>query len=109
MPTISMLVGNIGEGKSLIASKLAKLFADTVVNMDAIQRSVAAGEYDAYDQNKKEVYRAAEEALIETSLKKGISVVIDRTNIDRKNRERFMKMADKYAATVVVPTSIAMP
>jgi predicted kinase len=101
MPTLNLLIGNVGSGKSLIASKLAKLFRDTIVSMDAIQASVAAGNYDSYDQDKKPVYQAAEEALIETSLKKGISVVIDRTNIDRKTRERFMKIGEKYAATIV--------
>ena len=100
MPTLNLMVGNIGTGKSLIARKLM-IDGARVVCMDAIQRMIAGGDYDRYDKAAGKVYHAAEDAAILTALELGLSVVIDRTNIDRKTRARFIDMAKQYDAQVV--------
>jgi len=96
---LNLLVGNIGSGKSTIASKLARAGC-TIVNMDAIQKSIAGGIYGAYDPNKKSVYHDIENIAIESSLKSGISVCVDRTNMDKKRRARFIEIGKKYTETI---------
>lgn len=72
-----------------------------VVNMDSIQQMVGGGEYGIYDKAKKDVYWSIENAAIESALKAGLSVVVDRTNMDRKRRERFIEIGKKHAGEVV--------
>jgi len=97
---LTVFTGNIGCGKSLLASKLAKM-GTVIVNMDSIQQMVSGGAYGQYDKEKKDVYWAAENATIEAALKSNLSVVIDRTNMDRKRRERFIAIGKKYGAKIV--------
>lgn len=100
MPQLSVCIGNIGTGKSLLAARLAKM-GHVVVNMDTISTMFGGGEYGLYDSKKKEVYHATETAAIETALKNGFSVVVDRTNMDRKRRERFIDIGKQHAAEIV--------
>lgn len=97
---MSMTIGNIGSGKSILASKLANMGA-AVFNMDAFQEMIAGGQYGAYDIAKKDIYQAAENTTIEECLKRDIPVVIDRTNMDRKRRARFIEIGKKYGAKIV--------
>lgn len=90
----------IGSGKSLIASKLAKM-NNVIVNMDTIARMIGGGEYGLYDKEKKEIYHATEEVIITKALKQGFSVVIDRTNMDKKRRQRFINIGKQYAKEII--------
>lgn len=100
MPTLNVFVGNIGSGKSLLASKFAKM-GDVVCNMDLIVRMIGGGEYGLYDNAKKDIYHAAEDAVIIKSLEQGLSVVVDRTNMDLKRRQRFIEIGKKHAREIV--------
>ena len=100
MPKLNIFTGNIGSGKSVIASKLAKKGC-AVVNMDTLQTMFSGGEYGNYDSEKREVYHSTENAAIESALEAGISVVIDRTNMDRKCRQRFIEIGQKHAAEII--------
>ena len=95
MSKLIMYVGNIGQGKSLISSKLAKQ-GKVIVNMDSILLMVHGGEYGLFDPEKKEIYRSAEEAVIRSSLEKGFDVVVDRTNMKRERRVKFIELASEY-------------
>lgn len=90
------MVGNIGTGKSTISRKLMNLYGSTIVNMDSLQASLSCGEYGRYDNDKKSIYGAVEEVAIEQSLASGISVCIDRTNMDTKRRQRYISIAKNY-------------
>lgn len=100
MPQLSICIGNIGCGKSLLAAKLAKM-GHVIVNMDTISTMMGGGEYGLYDSKKKEVYHDAENAIIEAALSNDFSVVIDRTNMDRKRRRRFIELGVMYGAEIV--------
>lgn len=98
---LTILVGNIGCGKSSYAQgkvKLAKKMNAkvVVVNMDSIQQMIGGGLYDQYDREKKDIYWATEEKIINESLQRGFSVIVDRTNMDKKRRKRFIDMGKKY-------------
>lgn len=100
MSTLSIFTGNIGCGKSLLASKFGKM-GHVVVNMDSLQQILAGGEYGLYDSKKKEVYHDIETMAIESALNNGFSVVIDRTNMDRKRRKIFIDIGKKYACEII--------
>lgn len=94
-----ILTGNIGCGKSLIASKLAKK-GYVVINSDSITTMVQGGEYGLYDPDKKPVYHGMERVGIENSLSNGLSVVIDRTNMKVSDRARYIEIGKKYFAYI---------
>lgn len=98
--SMNIFIGNVGSGKSIIARKLA-LKDYVVVNMDMIQEMIGGYRYGLYDAKKKEIYQKTEETIIETALKINYSVVIDRTNMDRKRRQRFIEIGKKYTKDII--------
>jgi predicted kinase len=94
-----ILTGNVGSGKSFLASKLA-VWGAVVVNMDSIVKMVLGGRYDVYDPNKKDVYRRIEEEAIRAGIESGNEVVVDRTNMDRKTRSRYINIAKSCGSLV---------
>lgn len=99
MAEVIMTVGNIGTGKSTLVRKLVQS-GHAIVNMDAVQASISGGIYGAYDSAKKDVYRETEETMIVSALRAGVSVCIDRTNMDRKRRQRFINLSKEHTDTV---------
>ncbi len=90
-------VGNIGCGKTTYAKNTVACKPSTVVvNMDSIQQMVSGGDYGNYDHEKKEIYWAIEEKAICESLERGFDVIIDRTNMDKKRRKRFIDIGKRY-------------
>ncbi len=98
--SLKIFTGNIGCGKSLMANKLAKM-GNCVVNMDSIQAMVSGGEYGMYDYTKKDLYQEIEATAIKSALKSGLSVVVDRTNMDIKRRKTFIDIGKKYAKEII--------
>lgn len=97
---LRIMIGNIGTGKSLIAHKFAQR-GEVIINMDSITRMIGGGEYGSYDSQKRDIYHSAEKVIIETALEQSFDVVIDRTNIDRKSRARFLQFGQKYSAEII--------
>ena len=98
--SMKIFTGNIGCGKSTLAKKFSKM-GDVVVNMDYLQTMFGGYEYGMYDKEKKNVYWNTEEAAIKSALNCGLSVVVDRTNVDRKSRQRFIQIGKKYGAKII--------
>jgi len=94
-----IFTGNIGCGKSLVASKYAKK-GYVVVNMDSITTMVQGGEYGIYDKDKRVVYHETEDACIRMALKTGFSVVVDRTNMKVSDRRRYIDIGKQYNACI---------
>ena len=100
MQELILLVGNIGCGKSFLAKRLSKRGA-IVINNDALLKTFHGGEY-TYDLNLSKFYRSVEESAIHAALDTGRSVVIDRTNINKQSRSRFIHIGkDMYNARIV--------
>lgn len=95
-----IFTGNIGCGKSLLASKFAKK-GYVVVNNDSLTTMIGGGDYGLYDPAKGDIYHAAEQTIIEESLKTGFSVVIDRTCMSEKKRNKFIEIGKKYKANII--------
>jgi hypothetical protein len=98
-PELIIFTGNIGCGKSTLASKLAKK-GYVVINMDSITAMVQGGEYGLYDAAKKPVYHSMERAGIESALSNGLSVVVDRTNMKISDRAKYIEIGKKHGANI---------
>lgn len=97
---LSLMIGNIGTGKSTIAHKLA-FQGSAIFNMDSFQEMLGGGEYGRYDPKKRDVYATGENETIRAALKAGLDVCVDRTNMDLKRRERFIQIGKEYGAKIV--------
>jgi predicted kinase len=95
-----ILTGNVGSGKSLIASKYAKN-GYVVINADSLTTSLHGGEYDLYDPNKKEIYHSLEYVAIKGAFFAGYSVVVDRTNMKRSDRARYISLGKEFGAKII--------
>ena len=92
MPKFTMMVGNVGSGKSFFAKKIAKIDSNSVIiSMDDIV-TMLEGDYGRYDPNKGELYREMEETMIKRFLSSGYNVISDRMNTDLKRRERLLSI-----------------
>jgi len=98
--SVRILIGNIGTGKSLIARKFA-LRGEVVVNMVSISCMIGGGEYGLYDIQKKDIYHRAEAVIIQEALTLSYHVVIDRTNMDKKRRARYITLAREYGQDAI--------
>lgn len=97
MPTIFVLVGMIGSGKSTYARRRAAEGA-LVVCHDDLCRMLHAGcpvgpNSSGYEPELRACYREMEEDLARVAIKHGRDVVIDRTHLTRESRERWTSFA----------------
>ena len=100
MQELILLVGNVGCGKSFLAKRLTKRGA-IAINNDALLQTFHGGEY-TYDSNLKEFYHECEREIFSNALMTGRSIVVDRTNMDKKSRQRFIEPSQKYPDLEVV-------
>ena len=96
---LEILVGMIACGKSTYAVKRAKEGA-VIVNMDNIVLALHGGEYRCYDPKLKPLYWALEQQAILMALAMGKDVVVDRTNLTRDRRQRYIQLAKSVKAEV---------
>lgn len=99
-PELMILTGNIGCGKSTMATRMAKDEGYVIISGDAITAMVQGGDYGAYDPKKKPVYHAIERAGIMTALFHKFSVVVDRTNMKVSDRARYIFMGKFHHAVI---------
>jgi predicted kinase len=71
-----------------------------IVNYDSIFPMLSGGEYK-YEAAKVPIYRVIEETAIISALKNGLNVVVDRTNLTRKIRARYIEMGKAQGARIV--------
>lgn len=104
-PVVKILVGPIASGKSTWC-KMAADDGFIFVNDDAIVQAVHAGDYTAYDESLKPVYKSIENQILQVSLAMGRSVVIDRPNCTLESRKRYISLAksiDARTMAIVFP------
>ena len=98
-PELIIFTGNIGCGKSTMATELAKQ-GYVIINGDLITTMVQGGNYGAYDPKKKPIYHAIERAGIVTALFHKFSVVVDRTNMKASDRARHIEWGKDHGALI---------
>jgi predicted kinase len=100
---VFILCGLVGSGKSTWANAQAKNSSNLfVINKDAL-RQMLYGEY-AYRPESESVIRVTAENIFRLCLGRETSVIIDETNLTRKKRDEYLKIARVYRAetTLVV-------
>lgn len=92
MVRIEILVGTIASGKSTYCRARAKDGA-IIINDDAIVTALHGGQYDLYDKTIKPLYKAVELSILMSAICLGRDVVIDRPNLTKLSRAKYIAPA----------------
>lgn len=101
-----MLVGLPGSGKSTLAKHIAELENAEVFSSDAYRLKLFGDENWQQDNNR--VFDTLYADLVNT-LTKGVSVILDATNINCKSREKALRRVanvDCYKVAIVLPVPL---
>jgi len=102
---LQILVGPIACGKSTYSRAKAEE-GFVIVNDDDLVTAIHGGNYKLYSKELKPVYKAAENAIVQSALTLGKSVIIDRPNHQSATRARYISLAkslDKRTVVVLWP------
>lgn len=102
---IELLFGMMASGKSTYARRRAEQGA-VVVNDDSIVMALGGGDYSLYRKSWKPLYKSVEMHIVCTAVAMGHDVIIDRPNLTRATRARFIALA---RALEVPPVCVCFP
>lgn len=106
-PAIIVVSGLPGTGKSHLCRQLAEKLPLLVLESDALRRVLfPSPTYNSQESSR--LFRAIHH-LIEGLLKKGISLVLDATNLSEPYRERLYNIADRLNAKLIIVRVDAPP
>lgn len=89
-----------GTGKSYFCRKLVERLPAVLLESDALRKTIfAAPSYSAEESTR--LFRAIH-TLIERLLSKGISVVLDATNLSERNREYLYSITDRLGVKLIL-------
>ena len=101
---IELLVGPICSGKSTYAILRASQGA-IIINDDSIVTALH-GDYELYSKGLKPIYKTLENTILQMAITMGRDVVVDRPNMSRDNRKRFIGISlamDEQVVAVMFP------
>jgi len=98
MKKLIILVGNIASGKSTYVKKFPQAI---IVNDDSIVSSVHGGDYTLYQKELKPLYKTIENTIITTALSLDRLVIIDRPNMSKQTRQRYISIAKSLDVEVL--------
>ncbi len=98
-PALILLSGLPGTGKTTFARRLGGVLSFEHVESDAIRRSIAQRPTYSSEESGA-VFRKAED-LAARALAEGRHALIDATNLSNRDRKRFIRLADRTAATFI--------
>ena len=98
-PALILLSGLPGAGKTTFAHALAAALEFTHVESDALRRALSAT--PSYTPDESGAVFAQAEALATAALIAGRHVLIDATNLSNRDRRRFLRLAERAAATLL--------
>lgn len=109
-PTVYMLVGPPGCGKSYYANKLSILTKGIILSSDSIRKELYGDE--SIQDNPNLVFDIRNKRMLE-ELDRGNSVILDSTNLSRKNRKNTIdlikdKSIDIQAHIIFCPISLCI-
>ncbi len=106
-PALVVVSGLPGTGKSYFCRQLASRFPMVTLESDALRKAL----FPALSYNEEEsirLFKAIHEIIAEL-LSRGISVALDATNLEEKNREKLYSIAEKARAKLVMVRVEASP
>ncbi len=106
-PVFVVVSGLPGAGKSYFCSKLTDRLPLVVLESDALRKALfSAPGYSAEESQR--LFRAVH-LLIERLLKKGVSLILDATNLSERNREYLYNIADRLGVKLILVRVEAPP
>ena len=106
-PAFIAVSGLPGTGKSYFCRRLAERIPVIILESDAMRKTLFSS--PAYSAVESARLFQAIHHLIEQLLKKGISVILDATNLAEKNRERLYHIAYQLNAKLILVRIEAPP
>lgn len=99
MPKVQVCVGTVAAGKSTFAKKRAREGA-LVLNDDNIVNALHGNNYSLYEKELKPVYKGIGYAILSYGILAGRDVVVDRLNIKKSTRKRYITAVESMDAEV---------
>ena len=106
-PTLIVVSGLPGTGKSYFCSKLAERLLFIILESDALRKILFPSPTYSLQESSR-LFRAIHH-LIEELLKKGMPLILDATNLSERNRERLYNIADRLNAKLILVRVEASP
>ena len=106
-PAFIAVSGLPGTGKSHFCSKLAERLSFVIVESDALRKALFSP--PSYSSPESSRLFLALHLLIERLLKKGISLILDATNLSERYRERLYNIADRLNVKLILVRVEAPP
>ena len=106
-PTIIVVIGLPGTGKSYFSRRLAERLPFLILESDTLRKQLFqtptySGEESAY------LFRTIYQ-MIKDLLKRGIPVILDATNLEERVRERLYNIAENVGAKLILVSVQAPP
>ncbi len=106
-PALVVVSGLPGTGKSYFCRQLARRLPSVVLESDALRKTLFAAPGYSPEESAR-LFRAIR-FLVEGLIKRGISVIMDATNLAERYREYFYSIADRLDVKLVLVRVEAPP
>jgi len=106
-PTFIIISGLPGTGKSYFCNRLAERLPFLILESDALRKVLSpAPSYSSQESSR--LFRAVH-LLIERLLKKGVSLILDATNLSERYREHLYSITDRLDIKLILVRVEAPP
>src|SRR5512136_2730871 len=99
-PALIVVTGLPGTGKSYFCRKLSEKIDLVILESDNLRKLLFSTPSYSREESTQ-LFRACH-GLVEELLRKGISVVLDATNLEEHNRERLYHIAEQSGARLII-------
>jgi len=106
-PTFIAVSGLPGTGKSYFCAKLAERLPSLILESDALRKVLFPS--PGYSQQESAHLFRTVHLLIERLLKKGVSIILDATNLSERYREYLYSIADRLDVRLILVRVEAPP
>ena len=106
-PVLIAVSGLPGSGKTYFCNRLAERLAFVILESDALRKTLSSS--PSYSSPESAALFQTVHLLIEGLLKKGISLILDATNLSERYREYLHNIADRLQVKLVLVRVEAPP
>jgi hypothetical protein len=106
-PTFIAVSGLPGTGKSYFCNKLVERLPFVILESDALRKELFPSPSYSAEESAR-LFRALH-LLIEKLLKRGVSLILDATNLSERYRERLYNIADRLRVKLILVRVEAPP